>query len=1417
MQPRVREPDFPTPGRATEQSEPGGIPQKSSFLHPKCSCCWGRFLVCWLPVNQIFFLSAIARVRSFLVLAVFLNGVMTVRSSDWPQWRFDAGRTASSPEQLPASLQLMWKKDFPKRLQVWDDPLNHDMMPYDRVLEPVVLGDRIIAGFNDSDKVVAWDIESGREIWRFYTDGPVRFPPACADGRVCFVSDDGTLYCVKSSDGELLWKLRGGPGPRKVLGNERVVSAWPARGGPVIRDGKVYFAASIWPFMGTFIYALDAATGEVEWVNDGNGSEYTTQPHGAPSFAGVAPQGALVATSDRLIVPGGRSVPAVFDRGTGALQYFHMDAGGKGHGGSFVAATETEFFVHTRVRGVRAYDMAKGGGSPFYTNEPVLDGGNLYSSSDFSLRETLWTWAGDALSYTVRKENEARTALEKQADAEKRKAAQKTLDAAMAKTKIAQAAVDKLKTSWRDGWQGGLVQAHDAKKQLLWEIETDATGDLIKAGNRLYAAGADSIVALDLDPNGGAPAVSWSYPVKGSVQRLLAANGMLFAVTLEGALFAFGEHEAVAPVVEHSVVSADETVGTAQSMFDVLLSPFEGEEGYALCFGLENEAVLESLVHRTRFHVVGVDPDPERVAALRARYDRGESLYGKRIVFHQGTPVDFMAPPYIATLVVVGEEMAGRLLEPGWLEAVYDSVRPYGGSLWVTPSADADLESFIRSAGLLKAAVESVSLQISRKQNAADRSRVLTSLIQVTREGALPGAADWTHQYGDIANTVKSDDQRVKLPLGLLWFGGSSNMDVLPRHGHGPPEQVVGGRAIIEGMDSLSARDVYTGRVIWKRTIENLDTYGIYFNDTYTNTPLSIRYNQTHIPGANGRGANYVATEELVYVALEDYCEVLDAATGKTERYIRLPLKEGGAVRPRWGFIGVYGDVLLGGHDFANYSRKAGVPSGSSTTPIEDLSASDGLVAFDRHTGGILWKVQARHSFLHNGIVAGNGRVYILDKLPKSAEGKMSRRGKVKPETYRVLALDARTGKQLWESSDPVFGTWLGYSEEHDILLQAGARAGDRLPDEVGQGMLAFRGATGEVLWKDLDRSYGGPCILHHELIMTSVPSRGVSSGVFNLLDGTPHWVTNPMTGEMEPWLIQRAYGCNTPVAGENMLTFRSGAAGFYDLNGKSGTGNLGGFKSSCTSNLVIANGVLNAPDYTRTCTCGYQNQTSLALIHMPDVELWTTSQLGAKLTESQTVSRAGINFGAPGDRLSDQGTLWLEFPAKGGDSPDVGVKVEGKDARYVRHHSSMIRGEGLKWVAASGVEDAESIIVTPRIDPPKKASTKPDDGKGKAKTPEETEPSPDTPTRAYTVRLHFAELKKIAEGERRFGVRLQGEPVLEDFDVVREAGGARRCLTREFKGIRIGRDLRIEFARADETKLGPLISGVELIAEDPL
>ena len=83
------------------------------------------------------------------------------------------------------------------------------------------------------------------------------------------------------------------------------------------------------PFMGTFIYAIDAETADVIWTNSGSGSTYLMQPHSSPAFAGVAPQGYLVATEDKLLVAGGRSVPAAYDRKSGEFLYYHLNKYGK--------------------------------------------------------------------------------------------------------------------------------------------------------------------------------------------------------------------------------------------------------------------------------------------------------------------------------------------------------------------------------------------------------------------------------------------------------------------------------------------------------------------------------------------------------------------------------------------------------------------------------------------------------------------------------------------------------------------------------------------------------------------------------------------------------------------------------------------------------------------------------------------------------------------------------------------------------------------------------------------------------------------------------------------------------------------------------------------------------------------------------
>ncbi|MCP4379465.1 MAG: PQQ-binding-like beta-propeller repeat protein, partial [bacterium] len=245
-------------------------------------------------------------------------------------------------------------------------------------------------------------------------------------------------------------------------------------------------------------------------------------------------------------------------------------------------------------------------------------------------------------------------------------------------------------------------------------------------------------------------------------------------------------------------------------------------------------------------------------------------------------------------------------------------------------------------------------------------------------------------------------------------------------------------------------------------------------------------------------------------------------------------------------------------------------------------------------------------------------------------------RGLNRDHSGTLYALDARTGKVIWKTDKNVFGTWLSYSQEHDLLVQAGSNYRDRAFDEAPKGITVYRAKSGKVVWSNLALAYGGPLIIHHDRLITN------GSGGYGL---------ELLTGKKTGWKWTRTYGCNTAIASENLLTFRSGAAGYYDLANRSGTGNFGGFKSGCTSNLIVADGVLNAPDYTRTCTCSYQNQTSLALVYMPEVETWTyagTIRRGGSM---------GLNFGSPGDRLAANGTFWKDVSAAGLESPKASEK----------------------------------------------------------------------------------------------------------------------------------------------------------------
>ena len=1134
------------------------------------------------------------------------------------------------------------------------------------------MGQRIFVPSNRNDSVTACDTRSGEELWRFFADGPVRFAPVAAKGRVFFNSDDGFLYCVSADEGKLLWKVNGGPGERRILGNHRMISSWPARGGVVLHQDRLFFAASIWPFMGIFIHAVDPETGEILWTNSGDGTNYTIQPHDAPAFAGLVPQGHLAADGDAVLVPGGRSTPGLYETGTGRQILFNYDKRAGGHDVGMVG----DLIFAAGHAYTRAHGRAIGGGAPAVFDEKVM-------------------LAGDPQSLLGRSADVEFGILEK-------------LDK---KGKL----IKEVSTRYREVFKTELSEPIPGR----W---------FLKAGERYYAGGANRAAAYEVGK--GRPV--WSAELEGTVASMLAGDDRLFVVTEENRLFCYGP-KGGGKVVHHSL----EESGLAERK-DIwtqkaakILSHEGAGEGCGIVLGIGNGRLIEELIRQSRLHVVAIDEDAKKVREFRDRM-AAAGLYGERCAAILDDPLAANLPAYVANLIV------SETIDPAedGLAALYRSLRPYGGiACLALPDAGHRAAEAVVAAGKLARA------KLGREGG-------LTTLV---REGALPGADDWTHQYANAAQTVVSGDQRVKAPFGVLWFGGPSHEGILPRHGHGPSPQVAGGRLFIEGADKLRAVDVYTGRLLWEREMKG---FGEYYDIT------------DHFPGAGEIGSNYVSLPDRIYAVYGPRILELDTRNGKTLREFQLPPAVPGEPSPFWGHAAVSGDFLIatstpvaadGKKETATGDTKAG--AGIPTTRF--ASGSRRLVVFDRRSGEKLWERAAEFNFRHNNIAVSGDRVFCVDRLTPERLAGLARRGIPMRGQPALYALDLKTGEVLWETRENVFGTFLNYSAEHDVLLQGGSAYRDRAADETKSGLMALRGSDGSVLWHDPELEYNGPCLLWRDRVLTN---------------GHNGFGLELLTGRKTGWEFSRMYGCNTAIGSRHLMTFRSGAAGFCDLANDSGTGNLGGFKSSCTNNLIPADGVLNAPDYTRTCTCAYQNQTSLALVHMPEAEFWTFGGKAAR-------DRIGINFGAPGDRRSDEGTLFCEYPEVGGDSDSVKVKVEGQDVSYSRVHASLLSGDAPAWIAASCVEGVSRLSVDL---PPELRNTR------------------------CRLRLYFAELEPEKRAERRFDVIIDGDRKIADLEV-RGEKGAREGSDQMIENLKTKETLTLEFSSAKGSP-GAILSGLELV-----
>lgn len=1013
--------------------------------------------------------------------------------------------------------RLAWSSRIPVE-PPW--PASQDRQQYDRAPTPVLAGGRLFVCASALDAVLALDAADGHELWRFHPESPARLPPASDGQRVFVGADDGRIYALDAADGHELWRHEP-PARRLVLGNGHLISTWPVRGGPVLADGTLYAASGLYGFMGTFIWALDPATGAERWCASGDGAAWNVQQHDSPAFAGIAPQGSLVVAGDLLLVPGGRTLPAAYDRATGAQRWQRL--------------------------GERVFDKGIGSSTVTVAGTVFITGGGVYSLADGQSRCPLLPGAVSA-----------DTAFGVGADAKLHAWALPPVHNPAGGTRKPW----QLTERWSVGSTPPAAAVAACADGLVYGWSAD--------GEMLALSAADGSLA-------------WRQRLAGTPRTITAAAGRLYIGTTEGWLHCLAAQAPATPPTYERAIPAPAT------------------DGFALVLGgAEAPAGL---------HPVICEADPQRAAALRIR------LAGQATVLTASARTAGL-PPYFAERVIAGAA------DPADVAAALVCLRPGTGQ------------------ATLGAMPTTLPPGCTTTANGVAR-------------GPLPGAGWWTHQYGDAGQTVASTDELVRGPLGLLWFGGPANDEVLPRHGHGPTPLVLDGRLFIEGRDMVRAVDIYTGRLLWQVRIEGIGTF-------YDNT--------SHQPGANEIGSNLCVVAGELLVMAPDGVRVLATATGKELRRIGAGL--------RWGALSAWEDLLIARLDPIQVTetgvrkpRSEDDDSAPAATVAVDAAARWGaasrvLAVFDRASGRELWRRVAEREFRHNALAVARGGIAVLDAATTWRLG-----GKAAPGS--LLCLDARNGAERWKATAGVFGTWLAYDTAHDVVVEGGSSSRDRAPDEVGRGLCVRRGGDGSVLWRH-DERYAGPPVIVGRLIYSQPTDRPAAA-----------W--DLLTGAVQPWQLERGYGCNTAIGSPHLLTYRSASAAYHDLDRPWGTTSLGGFKSGCTSNLIAAGGILNAPDFTRTCTCSYQIQASLALITDPSVEAW--SMRGKPLARSAAaqpfppgrIARVGLNLGAPGDHLDADGTPWLAWPASWKPAVEALVKADG----FRREHSLRVGGE-LPWIAAS-------------------------------------------------------------------------------------------------------------------------------------
>ncbi len=926
---------------------------------------------------------------------------------------------------------------------------------------------------------------------------------------------------------------------------------------------------------------------------------------------------------------------------------------------------------------------------------------------------------------------------------------------------------------------GVYVHALDATTgDVLWSNSSPQYrphGATRKGGDRLFVYGHGGSGAYDIRTGQSvderlprleaAELLTVPGNVEGQVVRTRMHDGRLIAATLTGRIYCFADRDpregttavesTQAPVLE----AADKEIHTTAAR---LLERTGVREGYAVVIGLADGALVEGLLRGSDLRVIAIDRDAKRVAAVRRRLDERGLFDDHRLSVLAGDAARRGLPPCMASLITTETDLALS-------DALREVLRPFGGTF---------------------AAIRGDKVTIER------------------RDGPIPNTGQWTHEYADAANSLCSQERVVRAPLGILWYEGPASDARFYYDGHvdhqsghsvsplPPGAAIVDGRMILEGPGRLAAFDIYTGRLLWETEIPKVYGFGgpgggVGIHSKNHREPW--RHEEAmraEIPAtfhSRTTGLNFTSSSDAIYVCAGRELLCFRPTDGSRQSVWKVPLPEAEKEDLCWGSVRLSGDLIIATvfrpHDLVD--AQCG-HDGNGGDWSKDRMPMRFVLGLDRASGNPRWSRRAEWGFLNRGMAAGGGMVFCVDTIAPHTLEKLREASRRLPRTPPMLyALDLNTGRPKWHRELDVAVLNLTYAERSDTLVVpcrnlmtwhdghwlAPSKEGKPGRNTPGR-MLGIRGKTGDVVFEVDEAPYFEPHVILGDVLLDRY------GYTYDLRTGRRHERVDPRTGQKGPWHFRKG-GCNHLVACPALITWRTAV---YDLAGQSGSMQLHGMDMGCTPTMLPAGGVLNVPNFGTHHK--RSRMTALALVHRPGNRLWTQYDTSREKSTAPPapLRRAGFNFGAPGDRFAEDGTLWLSVTSRKKENTELAPK----EPAWFRVESAL----GDSWIASTGVEGVLEVSIPLLVTSDKRARRA------------------DNQTRRYDVRLHFIEPDAVRSGERVFSVAVEGRSAVVDLDVAKAAGGPGRPLVRELKNIEVQGPLDLSFT-ASRGK--PVLCGVEV------